>query len=55
MQNFIRIITEPDNIAIVIMMVEILTCSLSALREMILNDRAIKEGKKGKVYERMTS
>jgi len=51
--NLIEILTQPDNIAIVVMMVATITCTLVAFREIRVNDRLIKEGKKDQVYERM--
>lgn len=54
MHNLLEIITQPDNIAIIIMLVSIAVCALMALREIRANDRLIKEGHKEKIYERMT-
>ncbi len=54
MHNLIEILTEPDNIAILIMLASTITCTWVAFREAIINDRFIKEGKKEKIYERMT-
>ena len=54
MKNLIEIISQPDNVAIVIMLVATIFCTLAAFREMRINDRLIKEGKKEKIYERMT-
>lgn len=51
--NLIEILTQPDNIAIVVMMVSTVVCTLVAFREIRINDRLIKDGKKEKVYERM--
>ena len=54
MKNLLEIISQPDNIAILIMLISTAFVTLIAFREMRINDRSIKEGKKGKVYERMT-
>ena len=54
MKNLLEIISQPDNIAILIMLVCTAFVSLVAFREMRINDRLIKEGKKEKIYERMT-
>ncbi|MBI2067392.1 MAG: hypothetical protein HYT77_05205 [Deltaproteobacteria bacterium] len=54
MDHFIHIITQPDNIAILVMIVAIVACTLVAFREIWLNDRLIKEGKKEEIYKRMT-
>ena len=54
MENFIHIITQPDNIAIVLMLIAVTFCSAAAFREMRINDRFIREGKPEKIYQRMT-
>lgn len=54
MENLIHIITQPDNIAIVIMLIAVSVCTLVAFREIRINDRLIREGQKEKIYERMT-
>ncbi|MBI2082955.1 MAG: hypothetical protein HYT76_05245 [Deltaproteobacteria bacterium] len=53
MENFLKIITQPDNIAILIMMVAVIACTYTAFREIVRNDRLIKEGKKDEIYKRM--
>lgn len=53
MHNFLEIITQPDNIAIVIMLFATIVCTAVAFREIRINDRLIKSGKKDQVYERM--
>lgn len=53
MENFIKIITQPDNIAIVVMLIVITICTIHSFREMWLNDKLIKDGKKDEVYKRM--
>ncbi|HSA58118.1 MAG TPA: hypothetical protein VLJ37_00325 [bacterium] len=54
MHNFLTIITQPDNIAIVVMMVSTIICTVVAFREIRINDKLIKSGKKDQIYERMT-
>lgn len=54
MENLIRIITQPDNIAIVVMLVAVTVCTAVAFREMWINDRLIQSGKKDEIYKRMT-
>lgn len=54
MHNLITIATQPDNIAILIMLVSTILCAFVSFREIRINDRLIKEGKKEKIYERMT-
>jgi hypothetical protein len=51
--HLIEILTQPDNIAIVVMMVATVACTFVAFREIRINDRLIKDGQKDKVYERM--
>ena len=54
MHNLLEIITQPDNIAILIMLVATITCTVVSFREIRINDRLIRDGKKEKIYERMT-
>ena len=54
MENFLKIITQPDNVAILIMIIAVGIATLMAFREMWINDQCIKAGKKEKIYERMT-
>lgn len=54
MQHFLEIITQPDNIAILVMMICTAVVTGVAFREVRINDKLIKEGKKEKIYERMT-
>ncbi len=54
MHHFIHILTQPDNIAIVIMLIATAVCTLVSFREIWVNDRLIKEGKKDEIYKRMT-
>ncbi len=53
MKNLLEIISQPDNIAIIIMLVSTILCALVAFREIRINDRFIQSGKKEKIYERM--
>lgn len=55
MHNLIKIATQPDNIAILIMLFSTIVCTLVAFREGRINDRLLKEGKKEEIYKRMTS
>ncbi|MDO8461442.1 MAG: hypothetical protein Q7S98_01135 [Deltaproteobacteria bacterium] len=54
MENILNIITQPDNIAILVMLVAVISCTVVAFREAIANDRFISKGEKEKIYERMT-
>ncbi len=53
MENFIKIVTQPDNIAIVIMLITVAICTFHSVREMRINDKFIKDGKKEEIYKRM--
>ncbi len=53
MQHFVQIITQPDNIPIVGMLFLLILVTGVALREAILNDRLIKQGKKDRIADRM--
>ena len=55
MENLLKIITQPDNIAILFMLIAVVVCTFVSFREMWQNDRLIKAGKKEKIYERMTT
>jgi hypothetical protein len=52
-KNLLEIISQPDNIAILIMLIATAVCTLVAFREIRINDRLIKEGKKEEIYQRM--
>lgn len=54
MENFLKIISQPDNVAIVMMLIAIGVCTFAACREIWANDRCLKEGKKEEIYKRMT-
>jgi len=53
MDHFLHILTLPDNIPIVIMLVLLTICFSAAIYEMRKNDELIKKGEKDKVYDRM--
>lgn len=53
MENFLKILTVPDNIPIVIMLVTIIFLTWLSFREARKNDKLIEEGKKDQVYRRM--
>ncbi len=54
MEHFIAIMTKPDNIALVVMFFLTIVTVWAAVREMLINDRLIKNGERDKIYERMT-
>jgi len=51
---FLYNLTKPDNIALVIMFFFTIVILWVSFREMRINDRLIKDGKKDKIYERMS-
>lgn len=53
MEHFINILTLPDNIPIVLMVLLLSLCSGWAIYEMRENDKLIKRGEKDKIYDRM--
>lgn len=53
MEHFLNILTLPDNIPIVMMVVFIAYCLGFAVYEMKKNDELIKKGQKDKIYDRM--
>ena len=53
MENFIKILTLPDNIPIIIMMVAVIYLTCLSFSEARKNDKLIDEGKKDQIYRRM--
>lgn len=53
MDQFVEILTKPDNIPIVGMLVAIAVCLWVALRQALRNDRFAREGRKDRIYEDM--
>ena len=53
MEHFIHNLTKPDNIPIVGMLFLLVLVMGVAIREAILNDRLIKQGKKDEIAKRM--
>jgi hypothetical protein len=53
MESFLKIVTQPDNIAVVFLFVAAATVTFVALREARKNDRLIDAGTKDKLVERM--
>ncbi len=52
-QNFLEIVTKPDNIPIVGMLLLVLFFTWVALRQGLKNDRLREEGKKDKIINKM--
>lgn len=53
MQNIIAIATQPDNIPIIGMLILILVCLGTAMKQAFRHDRLIKKGQKDRIYEEM--
>ncbi len=53
MENFLKILSLPDNIPIVIMLVAVVYLTWLSFSEARKNDKLIEEGKKDQVYRRM--
>ena len=52
-QNFLEIVTKPDNIPIVGMLLLVLFFTWVGLRQALKNDRLIEEGKKDEIINKM--
>lgn len=53
LQNFLEIVTKPDNIPIAGMLLLVLFFSWLGLKQAFRNDKLIKEGKKDEIPEEM--
>ncbi len=53
MDQFLKILTLPDNIPIVIMLFAVIYLTWLSFREARKNDKLIEEGKKDQIYRRM--
>jgi hypothetical protein len=53
MDNFLRIISQPDNIPIVLLLVSVLFCLFLAMRQAFRHDRLITRGRKDEIYDEM--
>ncbi|MGB4781717.1 hypothetical protein [Candidatus Methylomirabilis sp.] len=53
MENIMAIATQPDNIPIIGMLVLILVCFGTAMKQAFRHDRLIKKGQKDRIYEEM--
>jgi len=52
-QNFLAIVTKPDNIPIVAMLLLVLFFTWLGLRQAFKNDRLVEEGKEDEVLDEM--
>jgi hypothetical protein len=53
MDQFIFILTRPDNIPITILLVSVVIFLYVALKQAFKNDRLIEEGREDEIYEEM--
>ncbi|MBI4595322.1 MAG: hypothetical protein HY730_02980 [Candidatus Tectomicrobia bacterium] len=53
MENFLAILTRPDNIPIAGMLVAVLFCLWVGIRQALKNDRFIQNGDRDRIYEDM--
>ena len=53
MDNFLRIISQPDNIPIVLLLVSVLFFLFLAMRQAFRHDRLIEKGHKDEIYDEM--
>ena len=53
MENFLKIVSVPDNVPIIIMLVAVIFLTWLSFREARKNDKLIEEGKRDQVYRRM--
>jgi hypothetical protein len=52
-ENFVAIITKPDNIPIVLMMLSLVVYTYMALRDGLRNDRLTAQGRKDQILKTM--
>jgi len=53
MDNFLRIISQPDNIPIVLLLISVLFCLYLSMRQAFRHDRLITRGRKDEIYDEM--
>ncbi len=53
MQNLALILSRPDNVAILLLVVLVLAAAFLAIRQALAHDRLIKEGRSQDVLKRM--
>ena len=53
MDNFLKIVSVPDNIPIIIMLVAVIYLTWISFSEARKNDKLIEEGKRDQIYRRM--
>jgi hypothetical protein len=53
MEQFCKIVSLPDNVPIVGLLIAVLFCSWLALKQAFKHDRLIAEGRKDEIYDEM--
>jgi uncharacterized membrane protein (DUF106 family) len=53
MNQFIFILTRPDNIPITMLLIAVLICLYAAIKQAFVSDRLIEEGREDEIYEKM--
>ena len=53
MDNFLRIVSQPDNIPIVLLLVSVLFFLYLAMRQAFRHDRLIEKSRKDEIYDEM--
>lgn len=53
MDQFIIILTKPDNIPIIMLLISAVICLYAALKQAFKHDRLIEEGREDEIYEDM--
>ena len=53
MDNFLRIVSQPDNIPIVLLLVSVLFFVYLAMRQAFQHDRLIEKDHKDEIYDKM--
>jgi hypothetical protein len=53
MEQFLFILSRPDNIPITMLLISVVICLYAALKQAFTNDRLIEEGREDEVYEEM--
>ncbi len=53
MDNFLRILSQPDNIPIVLLLLSALFFLYLAMRQAFRHDRLISQGRKDEIYDQM--
>jgi hypothetical protein len=53
MDQFIIILTKPDNIPIIMLLISVVICLYVALKQAFKHDRLIEEGREDEIYEEM--